>query len=124
MPLPNILAIRFLSKILNHEFLVHKNLFIVALTENSTLPMGRQFMLNLLVRSLIADGGIEEAIMNAISDVKVGMDSRKEEPIITDMASTPILQLIQQLLNNLTIQQLTYFKQVKIIVKSNTWASH
>ena len=81
-------------------------------------------MLNLLVRSLIADGGIEEAIMNAISDVKVGMDSRKEEPIITDMASTPILQLIQQLLNNLTIQQLTYFKQVKIIVKSNTWASH
>ena len=73
-------------------------------------------MLNLLVRSLIADGGIEEAIMNAISDVKVGMDSRKEGPIITDMAATPILQLIQQLLNNLTIQQLTYFKQVKIIV--------
>ena len=86
------------------------------MTENSTLPMGRQFMLNLLVRSLIADGGIEEAIMNAISDIKVGMDSRKEGPIITDMAATPILQLIQQLLNNLTIQQLTYFKQVKIIV--------
>lgn len=87
----------------------------LASTENSTLPMGRQFMLNLLVRSLIADGGIEEAIMTAISDVEVNVDSRKEQPFATDMAATPVLQLVQQLLNNLTIQQLTYFKQVKIL---------
>ena len=87
--------------------------FILALTENSTLPMGRQFMLNLLVRSLIADGGIEEAIMTAILDVEVNVSSSKEQPITTDMAATPVLQLVQQLLNNLTIQQLTYFKQVK-----------
>ena len=76
-------------------------------------------MLNLLVRSLIADGGIEEAIMTAISDVEVSTDSSgKEQPIIADMAATPILQLVQQLLNNLTIQQLTYFKQVKHYRKS------
>lgn len=78
--------------------------------------MGRQFMLNLLVRSLIADGGIEEAIMTAILDVEVNVvssSSSKEQPITTDMAATPVLQLVQQLLNNLTIQQLTYFKQVK-----------
>lgn len=70
-------------------------------------------MLNLLVCSLIADGGIEEAIIAAISDVEVSVDSTKEHPIITDMAATPVLQLVQQLLNNLTIQQLTYCKQVK-----------
>ena len=77
--------------------------------------MGRQFMLNLLVRSLIADGGIEEAIMTVISDVEVNVSSSssKEQPIAMDMAATPVLQLVQQLLNNLTIQQLTYFKQVK-----------
>lgn len=91
------------------------NIFLyIALTENSTLPLGRQFMLNLLVRSLIADGGIEEAIMTAILEVEVSVDSSKERPIIADMAATPILQLVQQLLNNLTIQQLTYFKQVKV----------
>ena len=73
-------------------------------------------MLNLLVRSLIADGGIEEAIMTVISDVEVNVSSSsssKEQPIAMDMAATPVLQLVQQLLNNLTIQQLTYFKQVK-----------
>ena len=72
-------------------------------------------MLNLLVRSLIADGGIEEAIMTVISDVEVNVSSNssKEQPIAMDMAATPVLQLVQQLLNNLTIQQLTYFKQVK-----------
>ena len=75
-------------------------------------------MLNLLVRSLIADGGIEEAIMTAISDVEVSTNSSKEQPIIADMAATPVLQLVQQLLNNLTIQQLTYFKQVKNYCKS------
>lgn len=69
-------------------------------------------MLNLLVRSLIADGGIEVAIMTAISDVEINTDDSKEQPITTEMAATPVLQLVQQLLNNLTIQQLTYFKQV------------
>lgn len=83
------------------------------MTENSVLPVGRQFMLDLLVRSLIVDGGIEEAIMTAISDVEVVTDGSKEQPITTDMAATPILQLVQQLLNNLTTQQLAYFKQVK-----------
>ena len=70
-------------------------------------------MLNLLVRSLIADGGIEEAIMTAISDAVVTMDTSKEQPLAMEMGATPVLQLVQQLLNNLTIQQLTYFKQVR-----------
>jgi len=69
-------------------------------------------MLNLLVCSLIADGGIEEAIMAAISDGEPNIDSSKEQPITADMTATPVLQLVQQLLNNLTIQQLAYFKQV------------
>lgn len=69
-------------------------------------------MLNLLVCSLIADGGIEEAIMATILDRETNTDTSKEQPIDPDMAATPVLQLVQQLLNNLTIQQLAYFKQV------------
>ena len=86
------------------------------MAEKSALPMGRQFMLNLLVRSLMADGGIEEAVITAICDggfLKAGVDD-KGKPITADVAATPLLQLVQQLLNNLTLHQMTYFKQVTI----------
>jgi len=86
-------------------------------TEKSALPVGRQFMLNLLVRSLMADGGIEEAVIMAVCDggfLKAGVDD-KGEPITADVAATPLLQLVQQLLNNLTVHQMTYFKQVTLL---------
>jgi len=64
----------------------------------------------------MADGGIEEAVIMAICDggfLKAGVDD-KGEPITADVAATPLLQLVQQLLNNLTVHQMTYFKQVTI----------
>jgi len=95
-------------------FQFFKKFSLFAVTEKSALPMGRQFMLNLLVRSLMADGGIEEAVVVAICDegfLKAGIDD-KGKPITADVAATPLLQLVQQLLNNLTVHQMTYFKQV------------
>ena len=74
-----------------------------------TLPPGQQFMIDLLVSSLMADRGLEDALVTSIAHevrdpaamMKPGMES-----------SVPLLQLVRQLISNSTSRQMSLLKQV------------
>ncbi len=75
-------------------------------------------MINLLVSSLMADRGLENALVAAIASelqdrssspsLKLGMEN-----------SVPLLQLVQQLISNSTSRKLALLKQVRPFVASN-----
>lgn len=76
---------------------------------NDEVPSGIQFMINLLVSSLMVGQGLENALMTAIAfevqDPTAILKPGLESPV-------PLLQLVQQLVGNSTSQQTTCLKQV------------
>ena len=73
------------------------------------LPPGQQFMIDLLVSSLMADKGLEDALSSAIAHEV--QDRTVVLPGGTDSA-VPLLHLVRQLLGNATGKQLSALKQV------------
>ena len=77
---------------------------------------GHQFMISLLINSLMEDCSIENALISAITMESQGQatptaSSKAEQAI-------PLLHLVHQLISNSTSKQLTYFKQVHV------WSVH
>ena len=75
-----------------------------------SLPKGQQFMIHLLVSSLMADHGLENALMSAITFETREHDTISE--ILSDDA-VPLLHLVRQLIGNSASMNLSYFKQVQ-----------
>ncbi len=76
----------------------------------SSIPAGQQFMIDLLLNSLMVEQDMEDALLTAIAyemqnpeDVlkKVGMES-----------NVPLMQLVSQLITNSTVRQLALLKSV------------
>ncbi|XP_019851476.1 PREDICTED: E3 ubiquitin-protein ligase HERC2-like [Amphimedon queenslandica] len=74
-----------------------------------SLPKGQQFMIHLLVNSLMADHGLENALMSAITFETREQDTISE--ILSDDA-VPLLHLVHQLIGNSISMSLSYFKQL------------
>ena len=84
--------------------------------QRDPLPEGQQFMIQLLVSSLMADRGLEKALTSAIAhETSSDVDPVLELSLSHDQ-SVPLLHLVQQLIGNSTSMHLTYFKQVSIHV--------
>jgi E3 ubiquitin-protein ligase HERC2 len=71
------------------------------------VPAGRQFMIELLVNSLMSDGGLEVAL-----DTAIQVESISKPVLTTAMSDTtivPLLQLVEQLLSTATMHLLVHF---------------
>ena len=88
----------------------------VSLEGEVGLPAGQQFMINLLVDSLMADRGLEDALTVAIAaEVRDGRSvSLSEVSGGSESAAVPLLHLVRQLLGNATGRQLSALKKVCI----------
>lgn len=82
-----------------------------AIHQEEVIPEGKQFMVDLLVSSLMADRSLEKALIAAID-----VDSHEpSSPSGTkDEQAFPLLHLVQQLITNSTNKQLIYFNQVRL----------
>lgn len=69
-------------------------------------------MIHLLVNSLMADHGLENALMSAITFETREQDTISE--ILSDDA-VPLLHLVHQLIGNSISMSLSYFKQVHCV---------
>ena len=79
----------------------------------SSLPSGQQFMIDLLVNSLMVDQGLENALLTAIAyEVQ---DPAAVLKVAEMESSVPLIQLLQQLIGNSTARQLSFLKQVKYV---------
>ena len=79
------------------------------------LPAGQQFMINLLVDSLMADRGLEDALTTAIAaEVKEGKSVALYEVGGGSESTVPLLHLVRQLLGNATSRQLSALKKVSL----------
>ena len=92
-----------------------------ALMDDDSLPGGHQFMIDLFVGSLMADRGLESALVAAIA--------HEEEPSAATLkpgggggggggggwreSSVPLLELVQQLMCSSARKQLSSLKQVR-----------
>lgn len=79
---------------------------------DEALPPGHQFMIDLLVSSLMADRGLESALVAAISSE---LQDRTTSPSLFKLgaeSSVPLLQLVQQLISNSTNRKMALLKQV------------
>ena len=83
------------------------------------LPAGQQFMIDLLVESLMADRGLEEALVAAIANEMAdrvcvspswGQEGGGEGG--GGGENVPLFHLVRQLLSNTTGRQLSMLKQV------------
>ena len=91
-------------------------MFPLGILQRDPLPEGQQFMIQLLVSSLMADRGLEKALTSAIAhETSSDVDPVLELSLSHDQ-SVPLLHLVQQLIGNSTSMHLTYFKQVSIHV--------
>ena len=72
------------------------------------VPAGRQFMIELLVNSLMSDGGLEVAL-----DTAIQVESVSKPVLISTVASdatiVPLIQLVEQLLSTSTMHLLVHF---------------
>ena len=86
--------------------------FLSVLVQREALPKGQQFMIQLLVSSLMADQGLENSLRTAIA-----METKDEEEILQGQQIqeqvVPLLHLVQQLISNTTSVLLPYLKQVQ-----------
>lgn len=75
-----------------------------------SIPPGQQFMIDLLLNSLMVEQDLEHALVTAIAyevqDPTVMLKEAGTE------SSVPLMQLVQQLLSNSTGRQLALLKQV------------
>ena len=92
----------------------------VSLEAETSLPAGQQFMISLLVDSLMADRGLEGALTIAIAaEVRDGGSvALYEVSGGSESAVVPLLHLVRQLLGNATGRQLSSLKKVKILLAS------
>ena len=96
----------------------------VSLEGEVGLPAGQQFMINLLVDSLMADRGLEDALTVAIAaEVRDGRSvSLSEVSGGPESAAVPLLHLVRQLLGNATGRQLSALKKVyALLLFMATW---
>ncbi|CAI8025913.1 E3 ubiquitin-protein ligase HERC2 [Geodia barretti] len=86
----------------------------VSLEGEVGLPAGQQFMINLLVDSLMADRGLEDALTAAIAaEVRDGRSvTLSEVSGGPESAAVPLLHLVRQLLGNATGRQLSALKKL------------
>ena len=81
------------------------------LVQGEVVPKGQQFMIQLLVNSLMADQGLENSLRTAIA-----METKDEEETLHGQQIqeqvVPLLHLVQQLISNTTSVLLPYLKQV------------
>lgn len=84
----------------------------VGILHRDPLPDGQQFMIQLLVSSLMADRGLEKALSSAITHEATSDQGMVMELTLSHDQSVPLLHLVQQLIGNATSLHLTYFKQV------------
>ena len=83
--------------------------FLAACLTKDTLPAGHQFMINLLVSSLMADQGLENALTTAIAyEVKDPAAILKKDR----ESSVHLLDLVRQLLGNASSTQTASLKHV------------
>ena len=83
--------------------------FLAACLTKDTLPAGHQFMINLLVSSLMADQGLENALITAIAyEVKDPAAILKKDR----ESSVHLLDLVRQLLGNASSTQTASLKHV------------
>uniref|UniRef100_A0A8C0VK07 E3 ubiquitin-protein ligase HERC2 n=1 Tax=Cyanistes caeruleus TaxID=156563 RepID=A0A8C0VK07_CYACU len=74
---------------------------------------GRRFMIDLLVGSLMADGGLESALNAAITaEIQVWFFNFAVQELFHFCCSLPLVQLIQQLLRNIASQTIAKLKDV------------
>lgn len=82
----------------------------LACLTKDTLPAGHQFMINLLVSSLMADQGLENALITAIAyEVKDPAAILKKDR----ESSVHLLDLVRQLLGNASSTQMASLKHVR-----------
>ena len=84
---------------------------LLVLVQGEALPKGQQFMIQLLVNSLMADQGLENSLSTAIAlETKDGEELVHGQQIQEQVV--PLLHLVQQLISNTTSVLLSYLKQV------------
>ena len=71
------------------------------------MPASRRFMIELLVNSLMSDGGLEAALDAAISSEILSTSDGGVVSLGGDVLAIPLMQLVEQLLANATMQSLT-----------------
>ena len=97
---------------INYQFM-HVCLFLPACLMKDILPAGHQFMINLLVSSLMADQGLENALTTAIAyEVKDPSAILKKDR----ESSVHLLDLVRQLLGNASSTQTASLKHVCIVI--------
>lgn len=85
----------------------------MSLEADTALPAGQQFMIDLLVESLMADRGLEDALTMAIAaEMKDGKPVSLYEVQGEGESAVPLLHLVRQLLGNATGKQLSALKKV------------
>ena len=78
--------------------------------QGESLPSGHQFMIDLLVGSLMADQGLENALITAIA-YEVQDPATVLKPGVE--SSVPLLLLVQQLVGNSSSRQMALLKRVR-----------
>nr|XP_022328228.1 E3 ubiquitin-protein ligase HERC2-like isoform X2 [Crassostrea virginica] len=119
---------RTLSTLLSNEVCGH---------DANVMSPGQRFMTDLLVSSLMADGGLESALEAAIKNEVTGIEGKKEKEVSSELlaceksgdiesspldpypsesdengATIPLLQLIQQLLRNSASYSLSHLEDI------------
>lgn len=73
------------------------------------LPIGNQFMIELLIDSLMADHSLEDELMSAIN---VEMNEQDITPDFGSNDALPLLHLVRQLISNSISRNLSHLNKV------------
>jgi hypothetical protein len=81
---------------------------------NTVADYGRDFMIDLLIQSLMVEGNLESAFQNAVKD-ELSQDKNDNPSSVVDISnSTPLLQLARELLRSCVDKCLSRFHANKI----------
>lgn len=86
--------------------------WILSYSAENTIPHGHQFMINLLVSSLMVDRGLENALVTAIA-YEVQDPSAVLKPGVE--STVPLLALVQQMITTSTAQCSAFIKEVRVL---------